>query len=798
MSPLNFTATIMLFHKMIYAGITMVVMPLADVRSIDRIVSVINRYKVNVGFFPPSLLRLLKIKPGGLKKIITGGEHSNNLYLEGVDISCIYAQSESGFDILTFFLDKEYEKAPAGKAMIPEMDVCLQDENGNSVEQGEVGEICYRQPYFRGYLNLSEKNETLFRNGYVRSGDIAKVLPDGNFMILGRNDDMVKLNGNRVEPAEIEIVVKKILQTEWVGVRIFTEEKRNFVCAYYIGEPVISIEEARKIIGEKLVYYMQPAFYIRIDQIPLSANGKFKRNDLPAPDFNYYLKDYVAPSNELEGKLCNVMASVLGLERVGVTDDFYEIGGDSINAIKVITRLNMNGLDVNMLLMGRTPREINRLYEKEIANGLVDINELNERLLAEPQPLSIQFQYIYEIHQRFPDSLLLNLPILLKFDEGTDFGRLKNAVDTVLAAHPAFSCIFSKADDGTFVRKYNANIRFDTKIEEITEPDFQNLKNSLVCPFDIIERPLFRIRLFKTDCGGYLFCDFYHAISDGTSIKIFLEDICRAYRGECLEPDYYFVAEDERRKKENSALYSEAKEYYAQTYDWCDWSIYPAPDFDTEENEYGTTTALIPITAEVYRYIYEQYGVGKNIFFIVVSCLAIYMSEHDNNVMISWIYNGRDTLAELHTFGAMLEVFYVGICFGKEKTLRSIFQDVTEQVRKNIYYSCYYYSGPRNATGKGEVNLNFLQDLKSLAHDEKLIWTPVDMSETKKGADNLLDIEILEENNSCSMQIEYNACAYKKETIDKFKELFVKIAVSLAESNFKSNIRIDELLKGIE
>ena len=72
---------------------------------------------------------------------------------------------------------------------------------------------------------------------------------------------------------------------------------------------------------------MQPAFYIKIDKIPLNANGKFKRNELPAPDFKSYVKEYVAPSNEMEEKLCSVMASILGINRVGVTDDFYEIGG---------------------------------------------------------------------------------------------------------------------------------------------------------------------------------------------------------------------------------------------------------------------------------------------------------------------------------------------------------------------------------------------------------------------------------------------------------------------------------------
>ena len=175
------------------------------------------------------------------------------------------------------------------------MHSCRLDENGSAVNDGEEGELCFKNPYFRGYLRLPDKNAAVFRNGFIRSGDLAKILPDGNYQIIGRTDDMFKINGNRVESAEIEVAVKQVLGTEWVGVRNFTEGNNDYICAYYIGEPVLPIDEAKKIISEKLVSYMQPAFYIQIDKIPVNANGKFQRNKLPAPDINAYkMKCYVA------------------------------------------------------------------------------------------------------------------------------------------------------------------------------------------------------------------------------------------------------------------------------------------------------------------------------------------------------------------------------------------------------------------------------------------------------------------------------------------------------------------------
>ena len=95
----------------------------------------------------------------------------------------------------------------------------VRSNNGEQVQDGEIGEICFKNPYLRGYLGSPDKNKSLFYNGYVRSGDMGRYLPDGNIVICGRTDDMIKINGNRVEPAEIEKNVKTVLGVDWVAVR---------------------------------------------------------------------------------------------------------------------------------------------------------------------------------------------------------------------------------------------------------------------------------------------------------------------------------------------------------------------------------------------------------------------------------------------------------------------------------------------------------------------------------------------------------------------------------------------------
>ena len=252
LTPLNSTATIILFHVVIYAGAALTTVPIETVKNINRLLAVMNKNGITAGFFTPSLFRLLPKLPDSMTKAFVGGEKAQGIFAEGVTVYNMYASSESGMVLLSYRLEDDIENVPLGKPNIEEACVCLLDENGRAVNDGEEGELCFKNPYFRGYLGLPDKNAAVFRDGFIRSSDLAKILPDGNFQIIGRTDDMFKINGNRVESAEIEVAVKQVLGTEWVGVRNFTEGNNDFICAYYIGEPVLPIDEAKKIISEKI------------------------------------------------------------------------------------------------------------------------------------------------------------------------------------------------------------------------------------------------------------------------------------------------------------------------------------------------------------------------------------------------------------------------------------------------------------------------------------------------------------------------------------------------------------------
>ena len=201
-----------------------------------------------------------------------------------MEIFCGYGQSESGFNISTFLIDREYDVTPVGRTGEHKSEICIMDDSGNVLPDGETGNLCYRAPYFRGYIGLPELTEQVRLNGYIRSGDRGSIQADGSIVIIGRADEMIKIRGNRIEPAEIESVFRELLEVDWVGVRGIFDQGHPYLCAYYAQEPKRSVEEAERLTAGRLPSYMIPACFMKVDSIPREANGKIAKRKLPVPD----------------------------------------------------------------------------------------------------------------------------------------------------------------------------------------------------------------------------------------------------------------------------------------------------------------------------------------------------------------------------------------------------------------------------------------------------------------------------------------------------------------------------------
>lgn len=329
----------------------------------------IKEKKITVAGLPPSYLKIAHSAEWNLRFVIVGGEELKGVYSEDFIIHNVYGSTESSFGVCDFVVDKAYENTPIGKPA-PNINVYLLGDDGKEVPKGCMGELCHDNPYTRCYINDIDDNNNVFSSGIYHTGDIARINEDGNYVILGRKTDMIKINGNRIEPAEIEAAVKRVLNLDWAFAKGFVEPERSFICVYYTADINIDYAHVREELMKILPTYMIPSYFVHIDSIPHLPNGKVDRQAFKAPEVADYIADYIPPTNELEERLCTSMQQVLGVERIGINDDFYLLGGDSLRTIRLVALCDIEGLNVSDIYTSRTPSRIaERWIKKQIMNN---------------------------------------------------------------------------------------------------------------------------------------------------------------------------------------------------------------------------------------------------------------------------------------------------------------------------------------------------------------------------------------------------------------------------------------------
>jgi amino acid adenylation domain-containing protein len=336
----------------------------------EQLVAWVERKNVNLIHCVPSVFRAV-VKQGldarrlaPLKYVVMAGERLYpaevrawmETYGERIRLVNLYGATENTmakFCHVVEWADAARPSVPIGrpiedaKAIIlsPEMKVC---------EPGTVGEIYIRTPYLSlGYYNDPQHTAEVFvRNPFgqdpadiiYKTGDFGRLLPDGNFELVGRRDHQVKIRGQRVELGEIESVVRAMPGVHECVATVWGEEPDDQRLAAYVVAAeghALDVRALQQAARESLPEVMVPSSFNVLDSLPLNANGKVDRQALPAPGEagSSRGEDYVAPSGDTEERLAAVWAGVLRLERVGARDNFFWLGGHSLLATQVISRV---------------------------------------------------------------------------------------------------------------------------------------------------------------------------------------------------------------------------------------------------------------------------------------------------------------------------------------------------------------------------------------------------------------------------------------------------------------------------
>ena len=779
-TPMTFIAGAGACIMALMAGCTLHIIPYSIVKNPPALEKYIYEQRITKMSLSPTLYRAFQNFSPYLKKIFMGGEPISGIYHDRISIISAYSMSECGALVAAFRIDKKYDRTPIGKPQF-DLDYWIVDEQGNTVPDGEAGELCIRIPYVRGYINNPKLTEEVFKNKIYHTGDLVKRLPDGNLMILGRNNDMIKINGNRVEPGEVEAAVKKVLGIDWACAKGFTEGQSSFICLYYVADIEIDYEKTRKELLNYIPYYMIPSHFIHLDSIPKNANGKVDKKSLQPPKLDECQEAYAAPENDIQRKICEAFQKALDLERVGIHDDFYKLGGDSLGSMMVVAESGIKELGINEIFRGRTPEKIAELVGQNTGIGSEESEEVREEKMRKPHKLTAE-QTVMIDHQLYaPKSNMYNLAGLIRFDKRMDAQKLAVAANQAVLSHPSLGTVFFFNEDGEIMQQYKPELFQKAEVACISEKELEELQPTLIQPFTIINSSLCRIRVFQTEKAVYLFLDIHHSVFDGTSFQILLRDIDACYKGNVpAKKDSYYETLQARENLEETSFYEEAKKYFEERYFTDEYQVAPHFDMKTANKVLGSFYQNMSLSSEGLDAIEKEMKISRNEFFVTATLLAIAQYNKTDAVKVTWIFNGRQTAEEMQSTGYLLRILPVAEKLQGGETISNLLMDVHTQVTKGLEYSCYSYATIyRSSMLDDETEIIYQRDLKGVFAIGGVDAENVDLERSKPAYENVLDIEIMNDGDDFDILLEYATCYYKEESMERFLGMFKKISQKL-------------------
>ena len=419
------------------------------------------------------------------------------------------------------------------------------DHNREPVPVGIPGELYLAGAQVaRGYLHRPELTEERFapdpysRNAtdrLYRTGDRVRFLADGNLEYLGRTDDQVKWRGFRIEPGEIETVLGTYADVGQAAVLLREDnpgDKR--LVAYITGSA--DNDELKIWLKSQLPDYMVPSIIVQLDALPLTPSGKLARRSLPVPDYADSAQQYVAPRNEIETTLATIWAEVLGVDTVGIHDDFFALGGHSLLATQLISRVrDATGSDVPLMSLFERPSVAE--FAPLLDDSSADANKsIPRRGAGSPAPLSFAQQRLWFLDQLEPGNPAYNFPVAVELTGQLDETALTGALQALTARHETLRTTFSGSGaDAQQIVHDTVTITIDRHDDALAlDPLLQKLTALSQLPFDLSAGPLLRAHLVNTDQQDkqILLLVMHHIVSDGWSLGILLGELAALYKAE--------------------------------------------------------------------------------------------------------------------------------------------------------------------------------------------------------------------------------------------------------------------------
>jgi amino acid adenylation domain-containing protein len=412
----------------------------------------------------------------------------------------------------------------------------------------------------RGYLNRPKlTDEKFIPNPFnnpksqipnpklYKTGDLARYLPDGNIEFLGRIDNQVKIRGFRIELGEIEAVLgQHPAVRERVVIAQEDENENKRLVAYVVASQghTIAVDDLRRFLKQKLPNYMVPSLFVLLEVLPLTPNGKVDRKALPALEGGKFgeAESFVAPRTPIEELLAGIWAEVLGLEQVGIHDNFFDIGGHSLKATQVISRVRdvfSTELPIRCLFEFPSVADLS----KHIENIRSQESNLSLAITLQPIPreeelaLSFAQQRLWFLNQLEGQKSTYNISSGLHLNGTLNEAALQQSITEIVKRHEILRTTFPLVN-GVAVQVIHANVNITISLVNLEVlPDVEQaaevqrlVKEQSQRPFDLVQGPLLRVTLLQLGRESHiLLLTIHHIVSDGWSMGIFFRELSTLY-----------------------------------------------------------------------------------------------------------------------------------------------------------------------------------------------------------------------------------------------------------------------------
>ncbi|MCX7920657.1 MAG: amino acid adenylation domain-containing protein, partial [Clostridia bacterium] len=579
------------------------------------------------------------------------------------------------------------------------------DRHGSLLPIGTAGELCIGGTGLaRGYYNAEEltaerfvKCSSIPEEMIYKTGDLVKWLPDGDIEFLGRLDHQVKIRGFRIELGEIEAGILKFGSVNEVVVTAKEDRDGNkYLCAYMVAEGTLNTLALKEHLTGILPDHMVPSHFIVLEKMPLTPNGKIDRKALPEPEYtSLQATEYIAPASRAEKKLGRLWQEVLGVEQVGMIDNFFDLGGHSLKAAVLVSKIR-KGFEVDIpiseIFKAPTIRELTASLEV-VGNSVYSmIEKVGQK---EYYPVSSAQKRIFIVSKLEPDSVNYNMFGVMSIQGKLDIEKVEHCFVQLIERHEILRTTF-KMSDGEPVQIVHPHVDFSIEHLQAREDEIQEVINDFIRPFDLERTPLLRAATIKIcEEKHYLLFDMHHIISDGISLGVLIQDFSKIYNGESLQElsvQYKDYSAWHNRILQ-SDVYREQKEYWLKNLEDFQYTQLLGRSMNSNKKA-GGNTKRADIDMELCRKIDDyckKNRVTKYVFLLTAFNAAILGEVDRKDIIVGTPVSGRGQSELESLIGVFLNVLAIRSMVDEGANFKEYMKKVNKAVNEALDNQDYPY-----------------------------------------------------------------------------------------------------------